>query len=234
MATTKDLINQALRNIGVLASGETASGDKLNESLVIAQQMVEGWSLERLMIPAVTHETFAVDTVGAAASYTIGTGGALNTARPMSILNCRMVDGGNSESPVEIVGLSRWASVDVRGNVAIPSIAYYEVSYPLGKLYFDTIPMAGYFIKLVTAKELTALPALNSDTEYPPGYDRCIRLNLEIELAIAFERPVNVTTAALAKTAKREIKRLNATPMHSRIDSGLLKRPAGYNIESGP
>jgi len=234
VSTTRDLINQGLRNIGVLASGESASGDMLNESLALAQQMIESWSLKRLVIPGKTHETFAVNTVGAAESYTIGSGGALNTIRPLSILNCRARDSGNTESPIEIVGLSRWAATDVKGTIAIPTVCYFESSWPLAKIYFDTIWPADYSIKLVSSKPLTALPALSATTEYPDGYDRCIRLHLEIELAIAFERPANATTAALARTAMREIKRLNTTPLHSSVDAGLLNRPAGYNIESGP
>lgn len=233
MATTKDLIKQALRNIGVTASGEEPDGAEINDSLLIAQQMVDAWSLERLMVPAVVHESFAIDTVGAQATYTMGTGGDLSTARPIKVVDVRDRDSGGQESPVEIVGLAQWAAIDLRSTVTRPTYCYFEPAYPLAKLYFDSIPEAGHTLKIVSHKEITALPALNADTAYPPGYDRCIRLNLEVELAIAFERPVNPEAKRLATMAKKQIKRMNQTPLHARVDTALV-RGRRYNINTGP
>ena len=164
MATTKDLIEQALRNIGVTASGEEADSDDLNDSHEIAKQMVESWSLEKLLIPAVTHESFAVNTVGAANNYTIGSSGTLNTAWPLRIENCRARDAGGTEYPIAVVGLNQWSNITVKNVITIPSYIYHETSYPLGKLYFDKIWPADYTIKLVSWKELSALPALTSTT----------------------------------------------------------------------
>lgn len=233
MSTTKDIIKQALRNIGVTASGEEPHSSVINDSYLIAQQMVDDWANENLMIEAITHESFAIDTVGAANSYTIGTGATLNTTRPMEILNMRDRDSGGSEKTIRIVGLSQWASISPRNVVARPSYAYYETDYPNGTLYLDRIPEAGHFLKIVSRKPITALPALNIATAYPPGYDRCIRLNLEIELAIAFERPVNPVTAKLARAAKKKIKRTHARKLHSRVDSGLLTQRS-YDVNTGP
>lgn len=51
MATqTKDLINGALRTIGVLASGETPDPDTANDALVMLNDMIDMWSNERMMI----------------------------------------------------------------------------------------------------------------------------------------------------------------------------------------
>jgi len=233
MATTKDLIKQALRNIGVTDSGEEPSGDELSDSLLIAQQMIDDWSNERLLVPAVTHETFAVNTVGAKATYTFGTGGDLNSARPLKVVDIRIKDASGAESPVDVVGLSQWASISPKNTVARPSYAYFEPAYPLAKIYFTSILEADTSIVIVSHKPLTALPALTESTAYPPGYDRCIRLNLEVELAIAFERPFNAVTSKLASSAKKKIKRINSTPLSSRVDSALLhSRP--YNINEGP
>lgn len=233
MATTKDLIKQALRNIGVLSSGEEPDPDDLNDSLLIAQQMIEGWSNERLLVPAVTHETFAVNTVGAKAVYTFGTGGDLNSARPLAIVDIQIKDASGSTEPVTLTSLAQWKSITPQNMVSRPSYAYFEPSYPLAKLYFTSITEADTSLVIVSHKELTALPALNSDTAYPPGYDRCIRLNLEVELASAFERPVNGMTVKLANAAKKTLKRINSTPMTSRVDSAWLSDHS-YDISTGP
>lgn len=234
MSTTKDLIKQALRNIGVIASGEEPSAEELSDSLLIAQQMIESWSLSKLMVPAVTHESFAVNTIGSARTYTIGPSGDIDTVRPLRVIVCQLVDAGGAVFTIDQVGVSQWSSIHYKDSVAIPDQVYFEPAYPLAKLYFTSILPPDYNLKLITWKELSALPALNSQTEYPPGYDRCIRLNLEVELAGAFSRPVNATTAALAKSAMREIKRLNSTPLNSRVDTALLGKSVGYNIDAGP
>lgn len=235
MATTKDIIKQALRRIGVTAAGEEPDAHELNDAYLVFQQMRDSWSLKKLMVPAVIHESFDVDTVGAANNYSIGTSGDLNTDWPLQIVDCRAQDAGGTETPIMSTGLSQWSSTKLKSSVEIPQYFYYEKSYPLGQIYFDTIWPDGYTIKLVSWKELAALPALDSELTYPPGYDRALRLNLEIELCPEFERPVNPVTVALAKTAMRDIKRMNATPLNSRVDSGLqIRRRYGYDINSGP
>lgn len=233
MSTTKDIIKQALRNIGVTASGEEPGSDELQDAYLIFQQMVDDWSLSKGLVVE-THESFETNTVGAASSYTIGSGGDLNTAWPIRILDCRARDAGNTETTITVVGLDQWSSVPVKNVVQIPSYVYYKPAYPLGTLYFDKIWLDNYTMKLVTWKEITALPSLNSALAYAPGYERALRLNLELELCPAFERPVSAVTATLAASAKRKIKRMNHTPIHSRVDDGLLPRRRGYNIDAGP
>lgn len=234
MATSKDIIKQALRNIGVLESGEEPSSEELNDSYEIATQMTEDWSNENLLIYGATHESFTIDTVGAANNYTIGSGATLNTARPLRILNIRDRDSSGHETDIKLVGMNQWASINNRNSVARPNYAYYNPTYPNGTLYLDSIPEAGHFLKLVSYKEFTALPALNTAVDYPPGYERCIRLNLEIELAIAFERQVNPVTARLANAAKKKIKRTNSRPLNMKVDAGLHSRRSSYDINSGP
>ena len=234
MATSKDLVKQSLRGIGVLESGEEPSPEELNDSYEIATQMVEDWSNESLLIYGSTHESFAIDTVGAANNYTIGSGATLNTARPLQIINLRDRDSSGHETPIKIVGLSQWAGLSNRNSVSRPKYAYYNPDYPTGTLYLDSIPESGHFLKFVSYKQFTALPALDSDVDYPPGYERCIRLNLEVELAIAFERPVNAVTARLAASAKRKIKRTNSRPLNMKVDGGLQSRRGYYDINTGP
>lgn len=234
MATSKDIVKQALRGIGVLESGEEPSSEELNDSYEIATQMIEDWSNESLLIYGSTHESFAINTVGAANNYTIGTGATLNTARPLRILNLRDRDSSGYESDIKIVGLNQWAGISNRNSVARPNYAYYNPDYPNGTLYLDSIPEAGHTLKFVSYKQFTAFPALNTAVDYPPGYERCIRLNLEIELAIAFERPVNAVTARLANSAKKKIKRTNSRPLNMKVDGGLHSRRSYYDINSGP
>ena len=48
--TAGDQINRALRLLGVLAEGETASADTSQDALIALNQMIDSWNTERLMI----------------------------------------------------------------------------------------------------------------------------------------------------------------------------------------
>ena len=71
MATTKRLIEGALRKIGVIAAGEEAEPSEMQDALEIANEWLESLSNEGLLIYALTHESF---TLTSARTYTFGPG----------------------------------------------------------------------------------------------------------------------------------------------------------------
>lgn len=231
--TTGDLITLALRNIGVLAAGEPASDEDMDDALAIAQEMIEAWSIEKLMVPAVTHESFDISTVGAAGQYTIGSSGTLNTVWPFDVVDVRIISGDRHYT-LEKVGLKKWAGNPVKDSIRIPTEFYYEPSYPLGKIYLDSITETTQSMKVVSHKAITDLPALTASTAYPPGFNTCIRVNLEVWLPPAFEKPVNPDTRKLAKELKRGIKRVNSTPLNMKVDPALKQNRRYYNVSEGP
>ena len=50
MASAGDIINGALRLIGMLAEGETPSAETSADALFAMNQMIDSWNLEKLMI----------------------------------------------------------------------------------------------------------------------------------------------------------------------------------------
>lgn len=233
MATTKRLIDSALRSIGVLASGEEARPAELQDALLYAKQMMDGWANETLLVPALVHETF---TLTSARQYTIGPAGDFDTVRPTLIEHARIRDAGGLERPVEIVSLNIWAEIGIKDTIHDwPSYLYYEPSYPLGVIRFSANTRAGSELKLVTSKPLAELPALTSETEFPPGYERCIRLGLALELAPEYGKQVDPVIAAQYRQARAVLKRTNSATRTGtlKVDGGLLQ-PRGYDIYSGP
>ena len=155
MATTKRLIEGALRKIGVLAAGEEAKPSELADALEIANEWLESLSNEGLLVYALTHESFSL--IGQA-SYTIGTGGDFDTDRPITIEDMRVRDSGGLEEPVEVVSLNIWSGISIKDTtVTFPDYAYYEPEYPLGVIKFDSIPETGNTLKLVSRKQLYRL-----------------------------------------------------------------------------
>lgn len=226
-----DLINGALRTLGVLASGEQAKPSEAQDALEYLKQMLDSWSNEGLLIHALTHEAF---TLSSQRSYTIGTGGDFNTTRPTTIESARIRDSGGLENPVEIASLNLWAGLPLKNTVENwPAYLYYEPTYPLGKIEFSAIPFAGDQLRLVTTKPIATL-GLNSVVEFPPGYEKAIRLGLAVELAADYGAEITPVIAANYQQARNVLKRINSVSRMRtmRVDAGLLPS-RGYDINTG-
>lgn len=234
MATTKTLINGALRSIRVLASGEEAKPSETQDGLEYARQMLESWSNEGLLVNALTHESF---TLSSKRTYTIGSGGDFDTVRPTTIENVRIRDPGGLETTVTIASLNIWAGIDLKDTVVnAPNYVYYEPEYPLGRLEFSGIPTTGDTLKLVTTKPIEELPALTESVQFPPGYDKAIRLGLAIELASEYGVDIPPEIALNFRQAIMVLKRINSKTRIGTIevDSGLTQQKRGYDINHGP
>jgi hypothetical protein len=233
MATTKQLIDQALRTIGVLASGEEAKPAEVQDALVYAQQMLDSWANDNLMLYAMTEESF---TLSAQRTYTIGDGGDFDTVRPTLIKHARIRDSGGLETPVKIASQSLWAEIPIKDNaVNTPDYLYYKPEYPLGKIEFSSVPVTGDTLKLTTEKPLTDLPALTAQVTFPPGYDKVIRLGLAIELAPEYGKSISQEHAALYASAMKSLKRTNSSARMglAKVDRALTRRRT-YDINHGP
>src|SRR5437667_12225102 len=107
MATTvQTLINDALRHLGVYASGESPSSDESTDCLRALNLLIASWVAEKLPLFAIKRELFALTGAG---SYTIGTGATFNTTRPHKLRAVSVLLANGTERNVEIVGADRWA-----------------------------------------------------------------------------------------------------------------------------
>lgn len=233
MATTKRLIESAMRSIGVLAAGEQAQPSEMQDALETAKQMLESWSNETLLVQAYTHESFELESKR---SYTIGDGGDFDTVRPQHLVNVRIKDAAGTERPVTIASLEQWARVPIKDAERIaPVYLYYAPEYPLGRIELSALPEPGDTLMLVSAKPIEALPSLTEDVEYPPGYDRAIRLGLALELAPEYGKQLDQVLAAQLNNAMTVLKRTNsrARVPSLEVDAGLVRK-RGYDINQGP
>lgn len=203
-ATASDIIRRSLRLIGAIAGGETPSSTEEADALQVLNAMLDSWNTESLAVYALRDETL---TLTGAASYTIGGGGALDTARPVKIEAAyeRLSD---NDYHVKLASADAWyrlAAKSTSGDVA--EWLYYEPSYPLGTLYLYPKPTTGV-LHLVTRVPFAAYSATDS-LALPPGYQDAITYHLAIRLAPEYGRPVTPEIAALARAAKDNIQRVN-------------------------
>lgn len=228
--TGGDLIASSLRLIGVLASGETPSGNESADALLIAQQMIDSWQAERLNIYTVSINEFPL-TPGQQ-TYTLGANGNFNMVRPARVERMSIVSLLNPAQPLELplesVTESGWQAVPVKLiSSSLPQIVYNDGNFPLMNLNFWPIPTIPVNTRIYSWNPMSTFPDLTTDVTFPPGYAKAIRYSLAVDLAPEFGRPVPPEVAAQALLSQANIKRINAPLTESRLDpvlSGTGKR----------
>lgn len=204
----QDIINAAMRFIGALATGETGSTNELNDGMMYLNEVIASLSAEGVYL-----YSRVLDTLTAAAttqSYTWGSGGNLNTTRPLRLLS---VDANyqGSTIPVEILSAAGWAAIpekSVQGNLI--QKCYLDNAYPLSTLYLWPVPKTtSTSIDLYSLKALTGFVNLTDTFDFPPGYERAIKLMLAVDMAGEFGRPITPEMLQLAEGAKAALRAIN-------------------------
>jgi hypothetical protein len=236
--TARELIRDALQEIGALAVGEAVSNADAQAALVRLNSMISTWQTERLMIDNVTRYDFSL--VANQQSYTIGPTGADFTLaiRPRTIeyANLVVISGSDTyEVPLELIDDAHWADLRVKGTTSsLPSKMAYSVGMPLGTLDFWPVPSdstvdVALYIPIPLAAGLT----LDSVLTLAPEYEEAIRYNLAIRLAPVFGRPVDATIGMLATESKATVKRANPVSLTMRVDDAIVAEGAVFDIWTG-
>lgn len=238
------IIKDAFRLIGVSRTGQTPSSDALADGLATLNAMLDAWSIERLMVPVIVRRQ--LDLVASQQTYTIGTGGDWDVARPARIERAALINNSNVsyplEVPMEILSVERWAEIRLKAVTStFPTRLYYDQAYPLGNVSVWPVPTdSSYDVALYCWEPLAQFADLNT-TEYdlPPGYLLCLRYNLAAELMPMFviQNKSNGQQHGLVLEKAREqkawVKMMNAPTVAMSMDSGLRSGGGGFNWLTG-
>ena len=234
MATALDLISSALRLINVMAAGEQTPIDMANDSLLVLNDMIDSWNADRLAIYTVQSTDFPF--VLGQQTYTLGTGGNFNLARPPKIEGMSTIQLTNPSTPVEIpIALYTWEEwqnqVPVKNvSGSIPLICYDDQAFPNRQLNFWPIPFDQP--NSVRIYYWAALPAqmLAAAVSFPPGYRQAFRYNLAALLAAEFAQPVPAVVAEIAVDSLARVKAMNMPELV--LQSDLIPDPSGWNYKA--
>lgn len=230
MATAKQIIEGALRTIGVLASGEEGQPAELQDGLSALNGMIDSWSNDSLLIPSYKERVFTLDDQKVTYSY--GAGGDFNAPRPMSVEYAQIVDSANFRYPCEIYGVRTWAT-NIRPVTIRPSGIYFEASYPMANIHFPTFPYSTDKLVLQVLEPLSTIDSIVEVINMPKGYERALKLNLAVELAAEYNGKLSQITILQAEQAKRQLKIMNAKVEALTFDFNTSNNLV-YNIVQGP
>lgn len=231
--TISDLITTALKKIGVLAPGETASSEDFADALAELNRMLKSWSADGINLHYRVEESFAL-TAGDG-SYSIGTGGDFSTARPNEIEQAFIRDSGNSDHQLKIRPMVEYWGLGNKSASSRPSRLYYDPTYPTGTIYLNTLPDTVETLHIVSQKPLTADYDDSADAVSLPGeYEAPLIDGLSIRMAPYYGKSVSIELAASFGTVYGNLKSRNLANSISPARVSMPGRTSGtYNIDEG-
>lgn len=243
--TVQELISGALMDMGVLGQGQTAGGAQANFALsVLNDSLIESWSTDRLLIYTISRVTWTM--ANGQASYTVGSGGEVNIARPstMNMQGCN-VSFIDTTASTPYTELPLWPLTDTAFQAipqktygaTYPTGWYYNPTFtsaaaPYGTLSFYPVPNVSTLIGVLYAPVAAGTVALSDTLAIPPGYKRFYRTNLAAEMLDAFSVPAE-TAARIerkARESKGDIERVNTRIQDLGVDLALRPVPPPSNI----
>ena len=142
MTTAIQIITRSMRLVGAIGKGEAPDDDESADGLESLNSMLESWSIDRLNAYYIVEETLTL--VGSQATYTMGTGGDLNTTRPTQIEDCCFIRyGGTSgyDLQMQMLNFEAYAAVVAKSTLSnLPNYLFADMQNPLVRLTFWPIP----------------------------------------------------------------------------------------------
>lgn len=228
------LISGALTQLGVLAAGETLANADAEAALTRLNDWIDSLGTERLTIYKLlrTEKALASGT----ASYTFGSGGAINIVRPVWLQDAGLIEDNTAaipqERPIKVLTDDEWARVPDKTQTGIVGSVYCNFDWSAGLALVSVYPIpntATTTLVLYTPVALTEFANLTTDYTFPPGYRRFLRTNLAIELAPEYGRPLDPALVQQAIDAKAQIKRANHREADLRLDPAFAGSGLRYD-----
>lgn len=235
--TVRELIRKSMLLIGAISSGESLSADEASDGLSSLNDLLDSWSTDGLLIPAMVREEFTLTP--AQASYTIGTGGNFNTTNPQIIEEARLLVTSSSpgfETPLKIYNVQEYADIQIKSlSTSMPEALYFQRGSPLSTIYLYTVPSEANKLVLYSRKALSNFANVNDDIELPAGYQRALRYNLALELAVEYGKAPSDYIMMTAQELKAQLIRVNMDPVYLKSDiQGIVQdSQKPFNIYRG-
>ena len=237
MATADDQINAALRLLGVLAEGETPSVDTAADALNALNQMLDSWSTESLSVYGTIEQVVTwpagerIRTLGPTGN--LGTLGTLQ--RPVSLEESTYYNYNGISYDIDLLNQLQYDTIALKtAQSSLPVGLFVNYDVPDITMYMYPVPTTDIEMHFVSVLPLAQITTSSDTLIIPPGYLRAFKYNLAVELAPEFGISAPKDVKDIARTSKKNIRRINNPGDLMRLPSGIMPRRYGYNIYTGP
>ena len=224
--TALEIITDIMLIAGAVEAGQSPDGLDSNDTLRAMNTLIESWSIKKYVTHFKTTDSKTL-TVGDP-TYTIGSGGDFNTARPTRIEGAYIRDSDNNDHFVAIISSGIYRRLEVKDTEARPDQLWYNPTYSseLGTITLNWEPDVAEDLFIESLKPLTNFTGLTVETVLPPEYNRALKWNTLLEVASGFGYTPTRIDIANAVDSLADIRRLNAEVMREPV-SFSPRRPRG-------
>jgi hypothetical protein len=235
MATAvSTIIKAAMRALGALKAGGTPTAAEYADGVEAFNMLLSNLSENEVFIPSRTREALSFSAIQP--SYTIGSGGDLDTDWPLSIEHA-LIRYEGVDYPIKVATAGEYKNLRDKYVTGRPaSLLYYEPSYPLGVLYFSVQPSTDYSLILTSFKPIAEVADEDATLTLRLGYDRALKWLLAQEMATEYGQANVGLVLKHAEEAMQTIERHNFA---SQVNAPVIDAGArgalrdGFDITSG-
>lgn len=227
------LVANILKTSGVVGVGQVALAEDSTLVFTLLNQMLAQWRRKNLLV----YRTQDVILTGTGAqSYTIGTGGTINVARPARIeaaFRRQLVPASPNQvdTPMQILQSRQdYNRIALKTLSPIPMAVFYDPTYPLGTIYPWPVPSSAYEVHLTILGLLPAFANLQETIALPEEYEDALFWNGVKRTRVAYRRELDVQTNLLAAESKKTLRQANMTIPALTMPGGIPSTGGRYNI----
>ena len=232
--TAGDQINRALRLLGVLAEGETASAATAQDSLVALNQMIDSWNTERLSVFATQDQVF--NWTPGEIKRTLGPSGDFVGNRPILLDDATYFRDPqtNVSFGIKFINQQQYDGIAVKTVTSTyPQVMFINMEFPNLEMFIYPRPTRLLEWHFISVEELTQPANLATQLAFPPGYLRAFTYNLAMEIAPEFGVEPSNQVKRIAMTSKRNLKRINNPDDVMALPYAIVATRQRYNIYAG-
>lgn len=205
MTTAAALIRKALGRLNIVTPARKVRADELATGLEILNDWLDEQRLPPLFARTTTEVIFTLPPN--TPMLMIGTGQAINVARPIKLESTGFSRVGTMDYPIEVVDEAEYNLINQKAlGTTWPSAVFFDGG---SKVYF--YPTGNCEIHLFVNSSPGRFPTLTADVELDPGYENPIVNCLAVEMAPNFNADVPELVLRAARRGRRRIANSNLT-----------------------
>jgi hypothetical protein len=234
MATAGDIINGALRLLGVLAEGETPSPETSADALFAMNQMIDSWNTERLSVFSTQDQTFTWPA--GEITRTLGPSGNFVGNRPVRLDDATYYrdPSTNVSFGIKFINQQQYDGIAVKTVTSTyPQVIFVNETFPDVTMTIYPKPTRVLEWHFISVEPLSQPATLATDLAFPPGYLRAFRYNLACEMAPEFGVEPSLQVKRIAMVSKRNIKRINNPDDIMSLPYSLVATRQRFNVYAG-
>lgn len=215
--TARQVIETALRLIGVASAEEPISADMSDSALDALNALIDSWATEKLL--TYTRPQVSLVLVPNQATYSWGLPGTI--ALPdiplpppvmLELVLLTVPEGLEQEWALEVLDQDTYESRILLKTFSssYPEAIYLETSQPYAVLHVYPVPQLPYTLQLFPWQAHQPYTHLDHALPWPNGYQRAFQYSLAVELAPQYMAEASPTVQRIAEESKRSLFPINA------------------------